>query len=472
MSSNVLDIYELERQIFIQTLAQSPYTFENLIYTQRKQYNPQLFGPGSTFSTFSILNNIDLCDIVYEFITSKKLATDLESEISKYHLTTTLNSNGRLYDVKINYLNDPHRLNVQVKEGYIGSDEFTQSIILSCLIEFYLLSICPGLNTLSLILTGSICILPTDGVAGERIDRFGTILCEYSDLGTLDLCGKLEDYTQVVKITNIGDTSISYIRNLGYKNETSVSPSEISIKAMIPAFIISVTKQILVTLHILQENMLFNHGELIASSIGLQSTPCSTQYKCIVLDEPFTCKIQDYEHAAVTANMNSNIYRIYNRIWINDFLSDAMKESYVSMNKYVNLTSENSLISLLPKDLVDTKAYIIPETMSLTLYRQFMTSEMNIPQKQYPTFDTYTFMISFLLIPEVFYSVFTNTILTEIIWQPLFYDDDKPKIKKRLEDVISSSTPITFETVFTILLGVKLKFTVTSDVLTAITKYI
>ena len=87
----------------------------------------------------------------------------------------------------------------------------------------------------------------------------------------------------------------------------------------------------------------------------------------------------------------------------------------------------------------------------------------------YQTFDTYVFIISFLLIPEIFRSVFTDNNLKSLIWDPLWFPEDVSKVYSLLIKSIINEDKNGVSTIFSILKNIKLKCNITANIISILT---
>ena len=438
------------------------------------------FGPSSVKTSFNILNDQRLCQIASEIFNTSSRSNYLSDSNNHQNVTDYKQVAPTEYPIVLNNvlcmmrlveLNARQDLSIQVKEptdtltGYFGSNLFLHTTLIAFILEFYLTQISPQLvETINKVISTAICLLPTPGIFGKRNNRFGLQLLNFNTLLDLSNIDTFKTPLRILKETVDTDNRDRIL----YDSEAySVMRIDMSIDRLVirPNIILSICKQILSTLHILQENMSFIHGNLTVSNIHLSLIPLKSTVSLstgiIEIDDEFTCKIDNFDLSALTVNFNGKIYRFYQR-------SGSKSQDWISATMNSDLKVEDVKI-------VTENKYIIPLKIDYPQYEQFCRSELNIPKYLYPTLDTYTFIISLLNIPEVYYSVFSNSTLISTIWSPLFASSNKisknslnTQIFYRLEESIQRNTILKIDDIFTMLKNTPLSPTATLDILNAI----
>lgn len=80
---------------------------------------------------------------------------------------------------------------------------------------------------------------------------------------------------------------------------------------------------------------------------------------------------------------------------------------------------------------------------------------MGIPY--YRSFDYYTWIISMLLSPPIYYSFFVTDSLYNIFWDPIWDPEIEPIIRHKLYNFILQGSPNTMDTILDILRDLPLK---------------
>lgn len=438
--------YIRQQEEVISSLATNPAEFARRIYRVRKQLNPKVFGPDVATSPFAAFGDPTLCQLVTELVNQRaENGVDQSSG-------DTIEKDG--FSVKWRRLDD---LDIQVSAGFIGSDQFTQSTLVSYLIQWYLRQLAPGLTTVETLWSAAPCSVPTPGVGGVRTWRYGVQQFEIVDLGTLLDLSRIQGFLVKadVRVTNPDSNGRDRV---DYDSRVVVRSDSVVGRMIVKGDVIrTITKQVLTTLHLLQTNLLFSHGQLTADKIGLSSTPLNTTFGCFAFADQLTVKLRDFNLSAVTVNLNGTLYRLYPRSSAFDWISDLLPITDVQQTQLK--TRHLSSATLAPVTL-----YSISPTLDFFRYQWYLQTQMNTPTRLFPTLDTYTFLLSFFLIPEVFYSVFSNPELISAIWDPLFYQD-APTVYQKLKSIVDFKETVSFEKIFNILKGVPLKYSVTSEVL-------
>lgn len=295
---------------------------------------------------------------------------------------------------------------------FIASDRFTNSTLINYYLSYlFTRRDTPKLPTILNIYTSNICSSPIDN------NRSGLQLYEQVDGGTL------------LNISNNKNFDI-------YRSKKTVDDGIRLILS--PTIILSIVQQVLSTLDYLQQNFQFAHGHLTVTDIFLSSQPASFSYSSLNVNSPFTIKLANFDTASISLQLSSGTYRLYNRNWLDD-----------------NLIYRSPFIPHIVKNY-----YFIPRDYPFRYYER--TLSLGIPF--YPTFDTYTFIISLLLIPEIYHSVFSSN-LQKLIWDPLWIPEDRFSAFSRLQQLISTRASNTFETIFDMLREFRLNCSITSHLL-------
>ena len=171
----------------------------------------------------------------------------------------------------------------------------------------------------------------------------------------------------------------------------------------------------------------------------------ATIYKNINISSAFTVKLADFGKSSMTMILSDakKPFRFYNHSGL--------------ASKYYVFTSFKPKVNT----GLGGEYYIIDNIAMSTLYSEIR--HMGIPF--YATFDTYTFIISLLLVPEVFRSVFSNPMLQSVIWDPLWFPGDSDKVYRSIVRSIQHNEEHTMGNVIKILKNIKLRCNITANII-------
>jgi serine/threonine protein kinase len=270
---------------------------------------------------------------------------------------------------------------------YLGADEFTNEMLIGLVLTDYFQywneethnNFYPQVAYLY----SSVC---------QDVSPIGVHLLEYADKGTLvDIANGLSGEEYRVPLDVIDATR-----------------GDLKLEVVKPEVILLILKQVTTALDILQKSFAFNHGDLKAANIFVSSESSEGEYLGVDISAPFTCKIADYGKSSLTLETEHGPFRIYHRSWLAD--------------RYL------SVVPFVPKTNLDQGEpyFVIPASWSPHLYTR--TRHMGLPF--YLAFDTYTFLISILLLPAYYYSFFSTSQLVEAAWNPLWLNQREADIVK------------------------------------------
>lgn len=228
----------------------------------------------------------------------------------------------------------------------------------------------------------------------------GAHLMEWGDYGSLlDFVDNPDtaDYRQLEKVVDSkGKSSLVEIIN--------------------PEFLYIIIKQVIATLHLLQATFAFNHGDLRANNILVSSDSARGYHAGVDISGPFSCKISDYGKVSLTIPTEIGPTRIYNRSWFADrYLYMMPFKPQINIQRSGDSSREEPF-------------FIIQDLLNVQLYSRIR--HMGLPF--YLSFDTYTFLMSLLSIPQYYYSFFSTPELVKKVWDPLWFGDDGRHIQDKL----------------------------------------
>ncbi len=322
---------------------------------------------------------------------------------------------------RLDICNYPH-----IKDyNYISGDEFSIEVIISYTLE-YLYSFgggtAAGLKGYNLYLSSTIC--------DTGSERYGLNLMQYAEGG---------DLLQLIKHeANLETKSIMEF-------QWSVTPNVQ--KILKTDIILDILKQIITNLHFLQTIAQFTHGDLKAANILVSVEQVDINYKNIRHSSPITYKIADFGNSSLALTVET-------------------QGSQKTIRVYSSSTAANAYLTISPfEPKVDVKMNIAYYELNLNLNVSILALARHAGVPFFASFDTITFIVSLLLIPEVFYAVFTNTQLKSIIWDSLWLPKEESKMYEKIYKMVRDKKGPSFDNTLTILKGAKVKCDLTSDIL-------
>lgn len=209
-----------------------------------------------------------------------------------------------------------------------------------------------------------------------------------------------------------------------------------------------ILNQLLVTLYRLQSNLQFQHGHLTADKIWLSREAVDTDMYGIVLILDFTCKLTDFSRASLTQYLGPNHqpHRFYQRVPQLETVNSARPEFTPIIGDYAG-----------------EPYYRINNDFTGAILDRW--SYLGYPF--YATIDTYTLMVSLLLIPQFHYTIMTDDQLRQTFWEPLWFPVDINLMYNRIVDQLARGTTTSYDDVIDLIRGVRLKCQVTRDLLRA-----
>lgn len=306
--------------------------------------------------------------------------------------------------------------------SYISSDEFTNELLIAYLLEIVFAE-SDNLTNFVKYYSGTICTGKWH-LTGQY--NYSALLMEYCDMGSLDNLGLGEKFKEM--------RAVKEIRDFNEVNNYELVKSQ---------DVLNIFHQVLASLHYLQKQVQFVHGDLKVANIFVCSKPFNANYKGLAMKAPYTIKLGDYGKSSITMYMTKDKkpFRFYNR----SRLSDA----------YLALMSFKPNVSIYNNE----QYYEIGTISNAQMFAHYR--HMGVPF--YQTFDTYTFIVSYLLIPQVFYAVFTDPKLKGIIWDPLWAPDESSKAYSLIMKELRNKDSMSIKTPLNILRKLRLKCDITNN---------
>jgi serine/threonine protein kinase len=460
MDQQELFTFAKERQIVLSALRFNPDQFAATLYsdiTSGPFWNRQT----TTFSPYLKTNDPNLCCLIGDIKNQVKPRLCL---ISKVEPLANQGKEGEILRVQIGDINTPKynilkvfnldnlrctffngSRNVPSIENtsacfypktaeltYLGSDTFTNEYLIGFVLdELYtrpqdLPAQLPGMTPVR-----NGIIVPSQNLDGithflasticnSGTSKKGVIIMEYADIGDIIniVQNPLTSSFREVK-TFIGQDNIDFQSN--------------SLKLPV---IIDIIKQVVVNLDFLHSEIDFNHGDLKAANLVVKSVPSNGNYKGVIWNSNFTLKLIDFVKSSLTmTDGTGKRVRLFNY--------SAAAETYLDFFPFKPVLNSE----------FGEPYYIMNANFNVSSLAQIR--HMGLPF--YFSWDTYTFLISLLLIPEIFYPVMTNKILKALLFDSLFFPDELSTIYTKIYAAILNKNSNSYTVITEILKGLKLK---------------
>lgn len=339
--------------------------------------------------------------------------------------------------------NDTSCLGHSNRLGFFGTDIFTNEYILANILNYiFKSSNLPSLSVNHII--SSICL---DDNAGSQ----GVSVMEYAKFGSILSLPETMAFEQ-------------YFENMMFSNSNSPSPTRVFTKETI----LNIVKQIIISYDYLN-NFDFNHSDAKVANALVFDQPISFQYKGLNVDSPFTVKLADFDKAAITLNLpitqNNNLHPQHAK-QNNSDPNTAENKDYDFIRFFNKSKIADAYFKLFPfSPKVGTingeKFYQTDTKFNYQLFAQ--SRHTGLPF--YRSYDIYTFLISFMMMPEVFFKIFSDAELQMKLWQPLWFPDDSSEMFVKIRDSVDSNVDPSFKNVVSILSKTKLKCNLSSDLI-------
>lgn len=305
--------------------------------------------------------------------------------------------------------------NLSPDKFYFGSDKFTNEALIAFIVDsYYRLMQKDGLNGYIRHFGATIC-------GSDQKNRKGIHFMEWADKGDLEtFIKRTED--KIDRPALAGKVHMILKRHI----------------------VVDILKQVICNLHWLQKNFNFSHNDLKARNILVSSEETAFMYQEIKHSSRLTFKIGDFGSSAFSLGAETGQTRLYNR--------NKAATAYLKVDSFK------------PK-LNATKVGETYYTLGKQLNVQIFTNARHSGIPYYTSFDTYTFMISLLLIPEIFNVIMLDQVLRTKFWDDLWIDGDQLHANAQLLKLLNGGAKNSIQVIVSFLKGKKLKCNLTNILL-------
>lgn len=295
---------------------------------------------------------------------------------------------------------------------YLGGDEFTNEMLIGVILNstIKLWNDNTGNNFYPYIeyITSTVCQDRSSSRLPITSTRpIGVHLMEFADLGTL------VDFTKSPETYEYREGRKIIYPTSHYGDDSIIEVVKVEV-------VFQIIRQVVASLHLLQKELIFNHGDLKAANIFVSSQPAEGSYEGVDISAPFTCKIADYGKSSLTVETETGPCRIYNRSWLAD--------RYLYMMPFTPIINVQRMWKERAANFLweeQEPFFIVQGLLDVHLYTRIR--HMGLPF--FLAYDIYCAIISMLLIPAFYYSFFDSDELIEKIWQPLWFGQDGDRIQ-------------------------------------------
>ncbi len=307
----------------------------------------------------------------------------------------------------------------QSQEGHVASDLYTNNLLISSVLKYIY-------NRIPI----------QAGLHGIQILEESSII--NSDTGTLGVNLYSNDSVGLISFMS-NERNFDALENVDINNFGTVTNR---IRVFSKNFIIDLFRQLLTNLQMLQSKYSFNHGNLTQDKILVKRSPSNIAFNTIRNSSEFTFMISDFRYASMNINSGfgreSKLYRLFN--------ANKYAEKYFLVFPFKPVIDKS----------FDQAYYSIDDVLDIQLLAKIR--HLGIPF--YSSFDTMTLVISLLLIPQIYYRVFTDPELKRIIWDSLWHPQET-KIFGEIQKLVESDKGTTYPDILNLLKGKWIKCNIT-----------
>ena len=480
MDEETLNQFSKDREYVLSYLRHDARTFASTLYTERRT-GPFWNRQTETFSPYLSLNNVALCCLIGSPTTKVKPNICLVSTVEplahqgkegetllvkagsirqpQYFVLKIFNLDRpeiRYFESpisNINRLGSSPQLELCLYPNisdlqYIGADNFTNEYLVGFILnELYRKSSSTtkgapaqvaqagqrtdgafdGISATSAGLNGTIRFIAAT-ICNSGTKRKGTIIMDYADLGDIQSFVKNPLTSEYREVQNFSDQG-------GNRFQFSALKTKV---------IVDICKQVVANLDFLHREVEFNHGDFKANNVLIKSTTSQGNYQGLTWNSNITVKIADFGKSSLTITDNhSRRTRFFN------YSSSA--ETYLGVFPFKPSIGAQ----------FDQPYYLLDTNTNLAALARIR--HMGLPY--YFSMDLYTFVISILLIPEIFFPVMTDTKLRTVLFDSLWFQDDYSTAWNRIYNAVQQGKDNSYNVILDILAGLKLKCAATTILL-------
>jgi len=231
--------------------------------------------------------------------------------------------------------------------------------------------------------------------------------------------------------------NFNHLENIDY---TEFGERTVRMRVFTKKFIVDLFLQVLVNLQMLQSKFSFNHGNLTVDKMLISDQPTDINFNIIRYKSDLSFKIYDFRYSSMNINTPKNgLVRIFNS------------------NKYAE-----KYFGLLPfKPVIDQSFNQAYYSIDHILDIQILAKIRHLGIPFYSSFDTITFILSVLTVPQIFYSIISDPSLKAGIWDVLWHPKDESDIFRELNRVNQELSDVDYSKVINLLKGKWIKCDIT-----------
>jgi hypothetical protein len=317
---------------------------------------------------------------------------------------------------------------------YVGSDVFTNEVLVSILVnkiyDYY--GEPNGLSGYTRHYGSSICEFARN--------RYGLNFIEYANYGNIPMF--IRDFPEVTSV--ISESQFGTFR----QSEEFVEDIALS-----DYTIIDMVKQVVSNLHLLQTYGQFNHGSMTVTNVVVRSEAVQFEYNGVQVNSRFKYMISDYGYSAVSINLEQESSDIEN------YPSGYEPKFFRFYNRSGSAEKILTLFPFKPSVEIDVDGVTFTVDSPAAIDNLSQIRHLGIPYHR--SWDTMTFLVSLLMLPEVFYTVFRSPYLKSVLWDSIVPLEDSSVLYKDIKNSVIARSEPNITNVVRILKGRKIKCNMT-----------
>jgi serine/threonine protein kinase len=225
----------------------------------------------------------------------------------------------------------------------------------------------------------------------------------------------------------------------------------LSLELVKPEIINTVISQIVTALYRLSTDIQFSSGDLKPDNILISEENVKGSYQIqegsIDVSGPIKCKIADYGKSSCSiVNSHGDLVRIYN--------STRAADLYLYFQPFEPKIYSDPMVK-------GEHYYIVDDFTVIQIYAVMRHNKISY----YKYFDYYVFMISFLAIPQIYYSFFGTLSLTKKFWQSMWITEvDAINVQSEIRDYVINNKKVGAHEAIDILKNKKLRCSILNHI--------